>query len=207
MRRLHLLVLLLAGFTQAGLSAQEIPPLGRWVNIDATDLQLFVLVFEPNLRVHQLMAAPQFQATYSFEGEQLVLRHGDGSSATFVLRGDTLAADGGAAYIRLSGSADETGVGGTWRQVPTGGMDQFMTLRSDGQVVLEVGFPVQATVSGDTLRLISSRQLPTLTFRLYQQGDTLLHLQDAAGKNRLLLRRPWGCFGIGALDAGAAECH
>ena len=205
MRRLHLLVLLLAGFTQAGLSAQEIAPLGRWVNIDATDFPLFVLVFEPNLRVHRLMPAPQFQATYSVEGEQLVLRMGDGSSATFVLRGDTLAADGGAAYIRLSGSADETGVGGTWRQVPGGSRDQFMTLRSDGQVVLEVGFPVQATVSADTLQL-SSPGLPSVSFTLYQLGDTL-HVEDATGKHRRFLRRPWGCFGIEAFEAGAAECH
>ena len=204
MRRLHLLVLLLAGFTQAGLSAQAIPPLGRWGNIDATDLQLFVLVFEPNLRVHRLMPAP-FQATYSVEGEQLVLRFGDGSSATFVLRGDTLAAVGGAAYIRLSGSADETGVGGTWRQVPGGSMDQFMTLRSDGQVVLEVGFPVQATVSADTLQLSSTR-FPSVSFTLYQLGDTL-HVEDATGKHRRFLRRPWGCFGIEAFEAGAAECH
>jgi len=206
MRRLHLFVLLLAGFTQSGLSAQEIPPLGRWVNLDATGLQLFVLDFEPNLRVHQLIRAPQFQATYSVEGEQLVMHTGDGSSATFVLRGDTLTSDGGAAYIRLSGSADETGgVGGTWRQVPGGPMEQFMTLRSDGQVVLEVGFPVQATMSGDTLRLMSTR-FPSVSFRLYQLGDTL-HVETATGKHLRFLRRPWGCFGIEASEAGAAECH
>ena len=84
-------------------------------------------------------------------------------------------------------------------------MDQFMTLRSDGQVVLEVGIPVQATVSADTLQLSSTR-LPSVSFTLYQLGDTL-HVEDATGKHRRFLRRPWGCFGIAAFDAGAAECH
>ena len=203
MRRLHLLVLLLAGLTQAGLSAQEIPPVGRWVNIDPTDFQLFILDFEPDGRVHQLMPAPQFDATYRIEGEQLVVTMGDGSQGIFVLRGDTLAADGRTPpYIRVSGSADETG--GTWR-LPGGSRDQFMTLRSDGQVVLEVGFPVQAIVSADTLQLIST-QFPSVSFTLYQLGDTL-HVEDASGKHRRFLRRPWGCFGIEAFEAGAAECH
>lgn len=214
MRRLHLLVLLLAVPPQAELSGQGMSLVGRWVNIDPTDFQLFVLVFEPDGRVHRLMPAPQFSATYRVEGEHLVIDFGDGSRQSYVVRGDTLASDGPGAFIRLTDTPHDTGsVGGTWRFVPGGSMERFMTLRSDGQVVLEVGFPVQATVSGDTLRLISSQlptltfQLPTLTFRLYQQGDTLLHLQDAAGKNRLLLRRPWGCFGIEALDARAAECQ
>ena len=207
MRRLHLLVLLLAVPPQAELSGQGMSLVGRWVNIDPTDFQLFVLVFEPDGRVHRLMPAPQFSATYRVEGEHLVIENGDGSRLSYVVRGDTLASDGPGAFIRLTDTPHDTGsVGGTWRFVPGGSMERFMTLRSDGQVVLEVGFPVQATVSGDTLRLISS-QLPTLTFRLYQQGDTLIHLQDAAGKNRLLLRRPWGCLGIEALDARAAECQ
>jgi len=205
MRRLYLLVLFLAGFTQAGLSAQETPPLGRWVNIDVTDFGLLVLVFEPNLRVHQLMPAPQYRATYSVEGEQLVLLNDDGSGRTYVLRGDTLAADGRAAYTRLSGSADETGVGGTWVPVLGGPMEGFMTLRSDGQVVLEVGFPVQATMSGDTLQL-SSTVLPSASYTLYQLGDTL-HVEDVTGRHRRFLRRPWGCFGMEAFDAGAAECR
>ncbi len=79
-----------------------------------------------------------------------------------------------------------------------------MTLRSDRQVVLEVGFPVQATVAGDTLRLASSRGR-TVSFTVRQAGDTL-YVQNAT-KQRRLVRRPWGCMGVAQFDAPAAECR
>ena len=207
MRIIHLLVLVSAGLPPAVVRAQELPPLGRFVNVNPTDMQYLVLAFEADGQVHRLMPAPGFRARYEVEGERLELRTGDGSGASFTLIGDALTSDGRAMYTRVSGALSEAGgLVGTWRWVPGGSMDQFMTLRSDGQVILEVGFPVQASVNGDTLTIISD-QLPAVSFVAYTQGDTLLHLQDAMGKNRLLLRRPWGCFGIEALDALAAECH
>ncbi len=152
MRNQQLFVLLSVGFLPPVLAAHQMPWVGRWVNIDPTDYQPFVLAFESDGRVHQLIPAPQFEATYSVEAGRLVMRMTDGSVDTsMTVRGDTLTGAGIGAFARVSGAPQENAtVRGTWRLIASGPMESFTTFRSDGQVVLEVGFPVEATLRGDT---------------------------------------------------------
>lgn len=212
MRTYRVLGLLLVGLLPTALRPQEMPWAGRWVNTDPTDLGFFILAFTPGGHVHRLMPAPQFQATYQVVAGRIVMRTSDGGSADYgVVRGDTLWV--GQVFItRVPGATPQKGsVVGTWGPVVEGPMETFMTLRSDGQVVIEVGSPVLATAHLDTVRLTSA-DFPAAAYVLRQSGDTL-HVRDIAGKNRRFERRPWGCFGMGALgigtpvDATASECR
>jgi hypothetical protein len=207
MRKYRVLGLFLVGLLPAVLHAQELPWAGRWVNTDPADAGLFVLAFAPGGHVHQLMPAPQFQATFKVAAGRVAMRTGDGSAdSSFVLRGDTLVQAGQALWARVPGAAPHKGsVLGTWAPVAPRPMETFMTLRSDSQVVLEVGFPMEATSHSDTLRLASA-QLPAASYVLRQSGDTL-HVRDTAGKDHRFVRRPWGCLGIGTFDATASECR
>ncbi len=205
MRNYWLLPLLIGSCLPTMLNAQAMPWTGHWVNVDASDFPFFAVAFTSDGHVHRLMPAPQFQATYRLDGENLVMRAGDGSVDTsMVARGDTIVARRGP-FVRVPGTSSGPYFRGTWVPVTPGPMETFMTLRSDSQVVLEVGFPVEASVHADTLRLTSSR-LPAASFTVRQSGDTL-YTKDSAGKERRFVRRPWGCLGIATFDAPAKECH
>lgn len=202
------LMLLYTSVLAAGLGTQQGRWPGRWVNVDPTDVEFLVLDIEADGAVHRLIPAPQFSATYRVEGRRLVMRAGDGSvDSSFALQGDTLLLDGKPALARLSRMpAQSASVGGTWRPLAAGAAattESFMTFRSDGQVVLEVGFPVQATVTGDTLRLVSAQGPSSFTVR--QATDTL-YLSDG-NRQRRFVRRPWGCLGMRQFDAPAVECR
>ena len=202
-------ILLYISVLAAALGTQQGRWAGRWVNVDPTDVELLVLDIEADGAVHRLIPAPQFSATYRVEGRRLVMRAGDGSvDSSFALQGDTLLLDGKPALARLSRMpAQSASVGGTWRPLAAGAAamtESFMTFRSDGQVVLEVGLPVQATVSGDTLRLVSA-QGPASSFTVRRATDTV-YLSDG-NRQRRFVRRPWGCLGMRQFDAPAVECR
>jgi hypothetical protein len=211
MRTWALQVLLYVSGLATGLRAQQMPPLGRWVNVDAGDFQLLILDFEPDGNVHRLMLAPQFQASYRVERTHLFMRARDGSvDSSVTIRGDTLISRTGALTRVAAPPHDTVNSHGTWRS-SYGPMERFITLRSDGQVILEVGFPTQATWRADTLRFASMQASPSFTlpavwFTLRLAGDTL-QVQDSVGSNRRFVRRPWGCIGNAKLDGSAAECH
>lgn len=84
-----------------------------------------------------------------------------------------------------------------------------MTLRSDGQVVLEVGL-LDAVMHGDTLRIEAKPRsaadtVRVATFTIAQDRDTLF-VHDASGGVHRLVQKRWGCLGIAQLDIKAAEC-
>ena len=60
MRRLHLLVLLLSGFTPAGLSAQEMPPLER-AGEKVEAIPLYHLLTRPKVRLLRERMAQQYR--------------------------------------------------------------------------------------------------------------------------------------------------
>jgi len=200
------LMLLFVAVLPASATAQQ-RWAGHWVNVDPADYAMFVLDIQPDAQVHQLMPAPQFQAKYRVEGGHLVMRMADGSAdSSFALRGDSLIGRGPDAMVRIAGSVvEKSGVRGTWRAVATAQGNAFMTLRSDAEVVLEVGVPVVSSWLGDTLRLTSA-QVPSAAYTMRQAGDTL-HAVDATGKDHRFVRRPWGCLGISSFDTPAPECR
>jgi hypothetical protein len=201
------LALLLVALLSATAAAQTLPWSGRWVNTDPADYGVAVLAFTPSGQVDILMPAPQFSATYKLVDNHVVTRMSDGSTdATLSLRGDSLMEPNNRVVWVRTGSTAPTGSAlGTWHATATSPMVSFMTLRSDGAVVLEVGFPMTATTHADTLRLTSDK-LPPMTYTLRQVGDTL-HVVDAAAKDRRFVRRPWGCLNDGAGATPASECR
>ena len=212
MRLQSWLMLLFAAALPVSATAQQ-RWVGHWVNVDPADYAVFVLDIQPDGQVHRLMPAPQFQAKYRFDAGRLVMRMGDGSAdSSLALRGDTLVGRGPGAMLRIPGSVVEHGgVRGTWRGIASAQMSAFMTLRSDAEVVLEVGFPGTTSWRGDTLQFSAaqspsgSAQLPSAVYVIRQAGDTL-HAIDVAGKDRRFVRRPWGCLGVVSFDAAAPEC-
>jgi hypothetical protein len=196
------------GLLAAALAFQQGLAPGRWVNLDATDVQLVVLHKEADGTVHQLIPAPQFSATYRVVAGRLVIKTSDrATDSSLALQGDTLLVNGNTALVRISRiPAQSTPVAGTWRPIGAKAgarMDFFMTFRSDSQVVLEVGFPVLASESGDTLRLASSQG--SIAFFTVRQTKDTLYLSDGATLRRFV-RRAWGCFGNADFDASAVEC-
>jgi hypothetical protein len=201
------LALLLVALLPAAASAQALPWSGHWVNTDPADYGLAVLAFAPSGQVDLLMPAPQFSATYKLDANHVVTRMSDGSTdASLSLRGDSLAEPNNrVVWVRMSPAPQTGSAVGTWHAAASSPMESFMTLRSDGAVVLEVGFPMTAAAHGDTLRLTSDK-LPAMTYTVRQSGDTM-HVVDMAGKDRRFIRRPWGCLSVGAGTAPASECR
>jgi hypothetical protein len=175
-------------------------PVGRWVNRDSTDLAFLVLDIESDGSVHLLMPAPQFSAAYSLDAERVLIRMGDGSTSSLVFRGDTLFRDDQPALTRMVGTPEAKGrLGGTWHPVTPGPLEQFWTFRSDGQLILEVGLPGTATLSGTALKVADRR------FTLREAGGTLY--LDGGDKSRQFVRRQWGCFRATQSDGSASECQ
>jgi hypothetical protein len=202
MKQVWLAVLLpgcLATVLVGSLGAQQTTVVGRWVNLDPMDFRLLVLDVEPDRTVHQLIPAPQFSATYSFEAGRVLVRMGDGSALSLILQDDTLSRNGQATLTRFLGRSEEKGsVRGTWRPAATGAMEQFWTFRSDGQLILEVGFPGSVTLTGDTLTVAGE------SFKVRLVEDTLY--VENPSKQRRFVRRPWGCLGTQP-DTRAPECR
>jgi hypothetical protein len=179
-----------------------------------------VLAFDPDGGVHSLMPAIQFGATYHVDGDRVVLRGSirDWIDTSFRLQHDTLLTSTTAPGSTLAGNwhrspAGSRGMPSTWQRVNLGasGMEAFMTLRSDSKVVLETGYPVQATFRGDTLTLLLPvDQFPPdsrkMTLVIYLTGDTL-RATESGGPTRLMVRKPWGCFALASFDQDARECH
>ena len=193
--------------------AQQRKLSGHWVNIDPTDYTLLVLAFDEG-GVHRLIPAPQFSAKYRIDGERFVMLAGGGpADSSVVIKGDSMLRNNQVVLVRIP-DATTTQIGGsqgTWRFTsaasPT--MERFMTLRSDGQVVLEVGL-LDAVMHGDTLRIEAKPRsaadtVRVATFTIAQDRDTLF-VHDASGGVHRLVQKRWGCLGIAQLDIKAAEC-
>ncbi len=206
MRRRRLGVLLCAGLlAPAAGAAQQRGLAGHWVST-TPDTGFWIIGAQPDGRVYTLVPAPEFEATYRFgAGNTVELRGSDGSTVSFVLRGDTLVTGGQPTHVRIAGaSRPGTGGRGTWRSLSTTPVVTFVTFRSDSQVVLEVGFVAQ-TLQGDTLQ-VSPPEVPTVDFTLRVLGDTL-YTRIVRGEESVYVRRPWGCLGKQPFDSPAAECR
>lgn len=206
--RSWLLCLQFISVAPATLIAQEPFWVGRWVNVDRTDLELLVFVIEPDGTAHSLIPAPQFEATYQFEQGQLTLIATDEPPLSdFVLEGDTLRHEGWPVLVQVSDGDEEPGVQGTWRRrTAADGDSWFMTFRSDGQVVLEVGFTGRVVQpSADTTRIdFVDGPGPSISFQLWTVGDTLFAQNSDL---RRFVRRSWGCFGDSVFDGPSSECR
>lgn len=180
--------------------AQASPRTGRWVET-TTGGTPFVLSIDADGAVRPFIPAPQFSATYKVDAGRVVATANDGSVQTFVPQGDTLLGPGSLALTRVSpaqGSAKEN-YQGTWTTASAPSGPIFMTLRSDGQVILEVTPPGSATkFNGDALTLNNK------SFTVRQTNDAL-YLDDGSTSRRFV-RRPWGCFGQPS-EAQAPECR
>ena len=180
--------------------AQSSPRAGRWVE-STTGGMPFALSIDADGTVRPFIPAPQFSATYKVDAGRVVATANDGSVETFVPQGDTLLGPGNMAMKRVSAPPDATkdGIRGTWTTAGPAAGSMFMTLRSDGQVILEVSMPgAPMKFNGDALTLNNK------TFTVRQTNDAL-YLEDGATSRRFV-RRPWGCFGLAA-ESQASECR
>lgn len=181
---------------------------GRWVNMDLPDARLHVLYLKPDGTAYRLTSAQQGPMTYRLEAGNVLLKGDGGPTESLVLRGDTLLRNGQVFLTRLSDTPKvNSGVQGAWhlvwedphpRKAESGQVEEVFTFRSDGQVIVEMGFPREGTLTGDTLKL------PMGSFNVRLVKDILY--VESPGAKRRLVRRQWGCFGI-PLDAPASECH
>lgn len=200
------LILLCTNLLPRSAGAQKDTWVGHWVNTAEDESRFWILNADVGGRVQILIPAPQFQATFSIgPGGTVAARASDGSSMSFVMRGDTLLTRDQPTHVRIAGTLQASPIArGSWRSLTSEPMLSVITFRSDSQVVLEVGF-VAATGQGDTLRIVTP-DAPSIAFTARLNGDTL-HTQIVGGEHSRYVRRPWGCLGKPAFDAPAAECH
>jgi hypothetical protein len=180
---------------------------GRWVMVNTA-----VGYHLSNGSVESIMYPPQAPAPskYRVAADSIVLAHADRVARHgFVLRGDTLRLSWSATatdvLIRMPGSP-ANGLAGSWRGRAMN-TTTILTFRSDSAMVMEVAVPFPAR-RGDTLvfRAESGRDFRTV---LYFANGRLngRNLDDRQVRTVAFVRRPWGCFGVKALDQGAAECR
>ena len=197
------------------LGAEQTTRVGRWVNVDAANsfFRLIVLDVEPDGTVHHLIPMPQFGATYRVNADRVHLTWTAGplgvpkgdKGETYVIKGDTLLDENGKPLFTrfLDAPRKQDSIQGPWRHVDVSDpMERFMTFRSDGQVVFEVGMTGSVTITGDTLKI--NWPDPRGPFAIRLVGETLY--VETPGKQERFVRRPWGCFGI-EFDATAPECR
>jgi hypothetical protein len=165
-----------------------------------------VLYFKPTGELLEMTPMPQFGATYQLDGQRLILTSTAGPLGPdprpmiLTLEGDVIHFDGKPMLRRIKGlAARGTGVRGTWQHLlEYGGMEQFWTFRSDGQVILEAGFAGKQSLTGNTLKLGRG------SFVLTRSGDQLD--VKGQGKEFRFIRRPWGCFGVPS-EAKLHDCR
>lgn len=98
---------------------------------------------------------------------------------------------------------DSTSIAGSWRG--SGPTSTVLTLRSDGILISESGHRSDANYRGDTLDIaIVPGTVRRHVFR--RSSDTLFLRWIGGGNEQVLLRRPWGCFGMPAVNRAAKEC-
>lgn len=178
---------------------------GRWVNTDIGGSAPLVLYIDAEGQVLNLLPMPQFGATHHLQGRLLTLTSTAGPlrpdpvPLILTLDGDVLRMQAQAFLKRLDpASAGSDEVQGTWRPLDRSRMAEFWTFRSDGEVIIEVGFPGTDRLSGSKLRLSRG----TFTLRRDAGGLNV----EGDDKTYRFLRRPWGCFGV-AGESHAAECR
>lgn len=181
---------------------------GRWVMVNTSVGYHFW-----NDSVESVMYPPQAPAPsrYRVVADTIVLAEGDRVSRhAFVLRGDTLQLSWPAGapadpMIRIQGSS-ANGVIGSWRRRSTNPIT-VLTFRSDGAMVMEVGVPWPVR-RGDTLVVRAENGRDFRTVFYFANGRlNARNLDDRQVRTIAFVRRPWGCFGVKALDQGAAECR
>lgn len=184
---------------------------GRWVLLGLP----ISYVFRGD-SVEMLTYPPQAPAMmYRVRGDSVETQaQGQRSVSSFSIRHDTLVirqASRVVRYVRFGArSGAERALTGTWRTVDSGPRS-VVTFRSDGQLMPEVGAPMQVRLRGDTMEVSSGTQ--SLRTVLVRTGDTIT-ISPPAGdkapvgaKPQTIVRRAWGCFGIPALDRSAKECR
>lgn len=194
------------GAQQPG-QAAETQTTGRW-----TILQSPVSYHFWNDSAETVMYPPQAPAPPAFRvvGDSIRIIDASRTSARpFALRRDTLfiALSSGPQlpFARLA-SGSESGVLGTWRhRSPTS--VTILTFRSDSVMVMEVGVAPWPRRSGDTLSLNIERGTMRLVFHHANGRLVARNLDDGRYRSVTLVKRPWGCFGIGQLDGKARECR
>lgn len=166
-----------------------------------------------NDSVESVMYPPQAPAPsrYRVVSDTLVLVDGDRITRhRFVLRGDTLRLSWPTTapaepMTRIQGTG-ANGLIGSWRG-RSGNTTTFLTFRSDSALVMEVGIPWPAR-RGDTLVMMTERGQAVRTVFYFANGRlNARSLDDRQVRTMAFVRRPWGCFGIKALDRDAAECR
>jgi hypothetical protein len=181
---------------------------GRWVMVNTSVGYHFW-----NDSVESVMYPPQAPppSKYRVVADTVVLVDGDRVFRhPFTLRGDTLrlswpAAAPAVPMIRIAGSTTN-GLVGSWRGRVTNTIS-VVTFRSDGAMVMEVGIPWPAR-RGDTLVFRAENGRDSRTVFYFANGRlNARNLDDRRVRTVAFVRRPWGCFGVKALDQGAAECR
>lgn len=159
-----------------------------------------------------VMYPPQAPPPGSYQVIGDSVRVTDGKSVitySFAIRSDTLflgfpSAGPPQPMIRIAGDG-ANGIRGSWRsRSPT--RVTVMTFRSDDALVMEIGVAPWLERRGDTV----SMRFETRTIRtVFHHANGRLvarNLDDGRYQSQTLVRRPWGCFGIAALDKKAKEC-
>ena len=187
--------------------APVMPIEGRWVAENTP----VVYQFWPD-SVEVLMYPPQAPAppTWRRDGDTVIVsdaarvrKHG------FSFRSDSLVIDWLPGPRRALSRVEPqhlTGLLGTWRMSNAREIN-VVTFRSDGALVAEVGVMPRYRRRADTVFVTFGQATARQLFR--RVGNKIeVSNPDSPGSQRLMLvRRPWGCFGIKNIDRDARECR
>ena len=195
----------------AALTRQNRGTDGRWVMLGAP----IAYVFSGD-SVEIVMYPPQAPPmSYRVRRDTIETSAADAhTTQAFSIRGDTLHLAFGnrvIAYHRLAAAPmPGEGLTGTWQSIDGNGVS-ILTFRSDGQLVLEIEAPARMRLHGDTLDTMAGGQ--TLRSILQRAGDSITirpvsgDKPPAVSRSQVIVRRPWSCFGLAALDRTAIECR
>jgi hypothetical protein len=166
--------------------------------------------------VEVLMYPPQSPPPPRFHviGNRIEVPHeGRTTAYTYAIRGDslTMQSEGMAiGYSRVGRSARSAGLLGSWRHRDRQ-LTFVITFRPDSAFVTEVGLPALLRLTGDTIEMVQQSLRQRIV--IHRRGENLvleyLDTPRAARRNGpstvVLIRRPWGCFGVPALDGGGCR--
>jgi hypothetical protein len=158
-----------------------------------------------------VMYPPQAPPPGSYQVVGDSVRVTDGKNTVmyaFAIRGDTLHfTPAGRASPPLSriGGDPTLGIQGSWRARSATEVT-VLTFRSDGALVMEVGVAPWPQRNGDTVSMRFETRVMRIAFHHANGRLVARGLDDGRMQSVTLVRRPWGCFGIPALDKKAKEC-
>jgi hypothetical protein len=149
--------------------------------------------------------------SYRLNGARIEVKAGqkDGPPADMLIRRDTLILTQGGRdqfFTRLGSAAwDSVSLVGSWRN-SANGRATVLTFRSDGALISENGSMSDPNIRGDTLD-ISFGAGQSMRYIFRKRGDKLYIRAVIGGPEQAYVRRPWGCFGMEAVNAKAKECR